>query len=160
MIEQASSSVRCLLLPLHRGVLVVPANLVKEVHYEQVPVEEQANAPAWLLGQIRQTSGESVPLICFDTLTGRMPPAVSGRGHTVILRSLRSQPDVPLYALRVTRVPRVELLDSAQLQVAEDAQSSSFIACHVMLDGIPAVVPELDEIAHLLDTTVGQQAPA
>lgn len=152
----ASTAIRSLILPLERGVLVVPASAVEEVLFAEPLDLPPPAAPDWLMGEV-QLRQQPVPLISFETLAGGPAVATPASVHAVVLKNLDADAEPSLYALRLARAPRVEELDSSTLQLADDGQSDNpFVACRVVIDGEEGAVPVLDLIVQSLqDFLVG-----
>lgn len=147
-----SAAIRSLILPLSTGMLVVPASAVEEVLFAEPLDLPSPAAPDWLIGEV-QLRQQSIPLVSFEALTGMSVADAPATVHAVVLRSLGTDSDPSLYAVRLARAPRVEELDTGTLQLADDGQSeNAYIACRVIVDGEEGAVPALDALEQLLQT--------
>jgi len=146
----ASTAIRSLLLPMRKGVLVVPASVVEEVLFAEPLDLPPPAAPEWLLGEV-QLRQQAVPLLSFETLTGDAAEATPATVHAVVIKNLDADSDPAFYAIRVASTPRVETLDTGTLQLAGDGQSDNpFIACRVIVEGEEGTLPDLDALVAVL----------
>lgn len=146
----AEASVRSLILPLDRGVLVVPASAVHEVLFAEPLDLPPPAAPEWLMGEV-QVQSQAVPVVSFETMAGGAARPTPASVHAVVLKNLSGDAEPSLYALRLARAPRVEELDTGTLQLADSGESDDpFIVCRVVVDGEEGGVPALDLIVSTL----------
>jgi chemosensory pili system protein ChpC len=97
--------VRCLLIPISGGQLLLPNSVVAEVFPYNEPERVAENQPNWLLGLI-DWRNQRIPLLSIEEALS-LPVATSAKKYrTVILYGLESTAVMPYYALRTAEVPR------------------------------------------------------
>lgn len=100
------ATVRCLLIPINGGQLLVPSAVVAEVSpYNQAePVAK--NQPNWLLGIINWRS-QRVPLLSIEEVL-LLPSMAEAepKYRTIILHGLEFSSTMPFYAFQAIDVPR------------------------------------------------------
>ena len=111
-----TAAVRCLLIPINGGQLLLPCAVVAEVSPYKEPSTTAENQPNWLLGIINWRN-QTVPLLSIEealSLSVMTPSAPKYR--TVILYGLESSQMMPFYAFRAIDMPRT-------LNITEDSLS-------------------------------------
>jgi len=97
------ATVRCLLVPLGAGQILIPSAVVAEVCPYSEP--ESDNQPNWMLGIINWRH-QRVPLLSIEEALS-LPVASSVKKYsTVILYGLESTQTMPFYAFLSSEVPR------------------------------------------------------
>ena len=143
-------AIRSLVLPLSDSMLVVPASAVEEVLFAEAVDTPPPGCPVWLIGEV-QMRQHTVPLVCFEALVGEALPEIAKTEHAVVLKNLDADGEPTFYAIRLQRAPRVEELDTATLQLADDGASDNpFVACRVIVDGQEGGLPALDQLVNAL----------
>jgi len=142
-----------------RGVLIqaggervlLPNATVAEM-MSRVPVEQVADAPRWLVGQIAW-HGWQVPLLSFARLSGLGDEGVGGHNKVVVLKALSGNAQRPYYALltqnfpQLIAVPRDGLLADASEETLPD-----IVHMRVLLGEQSALLPNLDALEAALDS--------
>ncbi len=145
-----TGAIKSLLLPLERGMLVVPTSAVEEVLYAEPLDLPSPAAPEWLLGEV-QLRQVPVPVVSFEALSGESVGPAPDKVHAVVLKNLEAGAEPALYALCLSRAPRVEDLDTGTLQLAAGESSDNpFIACNVVVEDEIGGLPALDLIVDKL----------
>ena len=81
-----------------------------------------------------------------------MIPAVQPGANVVVMHSIRQDKSQRYYGIYIDDVPTFEFVDAATLTLAPDQSSNpDFVASKVFVNGIEGYIPELDEIARLLN---------
>jgi len=143
--------IRCLMLPLHGGSLVVPNAVVAEVLHNQWLDEPHDSAPGWLSGSLQWQDNDELPVISFETLCDQAMGEQDRDTAVVVLHCLGEDPRLRHYGIRIADVPSFEFVDNTNL-VAADNQSGNcdFVASRVFVKGLQASVPDLEELEALL----------
>lgn len=143
-------SVRCLLLPLHKMMLLVPNTVVAEV-MEFKGVESAANMPQWLSGML-SWRGRSVPVISFERLLGLDSATRSEGRRYVICNTLHGSHRVPFFALEVMGIPHLAMVKNEQLAQDEaNVQSEPTILANLRLNEESVIVPNIDVMERMLE---------
>lgn len=146
------NQIRCLILPLESGALVVPNASVAEVMQNQPLNVAPESAPGWLCGTLQWQEMADLPVVSFEALCGEHgEQQVEGESNVVVLHGISGKPHTANYAIRIQDVPSFEFLDSANLVAADDQSGNcDFIASRVFVKGVQAFIPNLDEIESAL----------
>ncbi|MEM7207968.1 MAG: chemotaxis protein CheW [Pseudomonadota bacterium] len=146
------SRVKCLILPLKKGVLLVPNAVVAEVLNNETLQDSPATAPAWQVGQISWRDQTALPILSFEGVCGEQIPSVEVGANVVVMHSIKPEQKTRYYGLHITDVPTFEFVDAATLTLAPDQDTNpDFVASRVFVNGIEGFIPDLDELARLLD---------
>ncbi|MDM8562235.1 hypothetical protein QUF54_02660, partial [Candidatus Marithioploca araucensis] len=108
--SNTQSAIRCLLIPTHAGLLLLPSTVVAEVTFYHEPEPVLNNQHKWLSGIISWRE-QRVPFLFIEEALSLSPYASSKKNHldaskTVILYGLESTQTMPFYAFMATDVPR------------------------------------------------------
>lgn len=147
---QGVSSVRSLLIPLNKTLMVLPNTAVAEVAAWQTPniIDTISN---WLLGMVFWR-GRSIPLLALEPLIGGQTASGGAHARTIICNTLNGNPQLPFIAIVAQGIPRLQELTAERMeQIIEDAPSASRQpASRLLLDGQPALIPDLDQLESML----------
>ena len=80
--------VKCLILPLQRGVLLVPNAVVAEVLNNQKLELAPASAPVWQVGQVLWRDNPALPIISFEGICGERIPDVQPNANVVVMHTI------------------------------------------------------------------------
>lgn len=145
------SQIRCLLLQLLRGVLLVPNAVVVEVLNNQLLDPAPASAPSWQVGQIEWREESELKIISFEGICGMSIPEVRSGANIVVMHSFGEVQNSRYYGIYVDEVPTFELVDETALTMAPDqSDNADCVASHVFVNGIEGYIPDLNKIASLL----------
>ena len=152
----ATQDIRAVLIQTEASRLLLPNATISEVLSYAEP-EPMADAPDWLLGQIRWR-GWRLPLLAFAQFTGQ---GVEQRGlgsKVVVLKTLGGEASLPFFALltkgfpRLVSVSRDALADAAGEAEAEAVQG---VRAYVRLNDEVVAIPDIDGIERaILQATV------
>ncbi|GEM_PF-2600737 len=150
--SNGAAPIRCLVLPLHSGALVVPNAMVAEVLHNQLLDAPRDNAPDWLSGNLQWQDNDELPVVSFETLCDQAAGEYDDRDTTVVVvHSLGDNPRLRHYGIRIADVPSFEFVDNTNLVAADDQSANNdFVASRVFIKGVQAVVPDLEELEALL----------
>ena len=148
--------IRGVLISVSQGRLLLPNASVAEVITFSDP-EPVANAPAWMLGQIRWR-GWRLPLLSFSRFAGWSKEEGQIGAKVVVLKALGGNPKLPYFAVLSQGFPR--LVTVAQSALSETARENLPAGIHsmVMLNDDAAAVPDLVGLERLIDEALSQAA--
>lgn len=146
---QAASVIASQVMPLNDEQLILPNTAIAEIiGYSQpdaIPASVK-NAPDWLLGMLAWR-GLSVPVIAFERMAGGKYEAPGPRARLAVLNAVGGVQGVPFIALPTRSIPQLMQIDQSAISVVEDAgETNPVVACHVVLAGNAAIIPDMDEI--------------
>lgn len=145
------SQIRCLLLQLSRGVLLIPKAVVVEVLSNQHLDPAPAGAPSWLVGQIEWREESELKIVSFEGICEMSAAELRPAANIVVMHSLGEAQNSRNYGIYAHEVPTFELIDEKVLTLAPDQSGKSeYVASHVLVNGTEGYIPDLDKIASLL----------
>lgn len=142
----ANQDIRAVLIQTEASRLLLPNATISEVLSYAEP-EPMADAPDWLLGQIRWR-GWRLPLVAFAQLTGQGIEHGGLGSKVVVLKSLGGEASLPFFALLTRGFPRLVSVSRDAL-VAGDAGESGLatgVRAHVQLNDETVLIPDIDGI--------------
>jgi chemosensory pili system protein ChpC len=159
---QAASIIASQIVPLNEEHMVLPNTAIAEIisfsQLDAVPASVK-NSPDWLLGMLAWR-GLSVPVIAFEKMTGGKYEAPGPRARLAVLNVVTGVPGVPFIAVPTQTIPQLMQIDQSAISVVEDAgETSPAVACHVVVAGKTAIIPDLDEVERQVAEVFGV-APA
>ena len=110
-----NKTVRCLLIPIGGGQVLLPNAVVAEVCSCDEPEPVAENQPNWLLGLINWRD-QNIPLLSIEEALS-LPPAetIIKKYRTVVVYGLETTQSMPFYAFRAVEVPRSLTVKEAEL---------------------------------------------
>lgn len=151
---QAARQVASQVLFLHGEQLILPntavAEIIPYIKPEALSDMVRKNAPEWLLGMI-SWRGILVPLISIETIFGSDYEQQGKRSSIAIINAVGSATGVPYFAIVTQGIPRLLQVSATTLNVIDETgDDNKAIACHVVIEGDVAIIPDMDEIENLL----------
>ena len=149
--------IRGVLITVNQGRLLLPNASVAEVITFSDP-EPVANAPDWMLGQIRWR-GWRLPLLSFSRFAGWSNEEGQVGAKVVVLKALGGNPKLPYFAMLSQGFPR--LVTVAHSALAESHSIKELpIGIHSMvtLNDDAAAVPNLMSLELLIEKALSQAA--
>ena len=149
--------IRGVLITVNQGRLLLPNASVAEVITFSDP-EPVANAPDWMLGQIRWR-GWRLPLLSFSRFAGWSNEEGQVGAKVVVLKALGGNPKLPYFAMLSQGFPR--LVTVAHSALAESHSIKELpIGIHSMvtLNDDAAAVPDLMSLELLIERALSQAA--
>lgn len=130
------------LIPLKGMQIVLPNTAIAEI-ISQVKPEKLDDSPDWLLGMVAWR-GYKIPLISFESLTGKAACKLNKNCRIVILNGMNGDKDLPFYAMVAQGIPRLMLLNADNIvdDVTEDAEKSPYTLRCVLVREKPATIPD------------------
>lgn len=143
--SEAPDEVRCMLIPLHEGRLLLPNAAVAEVIGYRDP-ESIEQAEPWLRGEVSWHQ-RSIPVVDFERLRGASGRPGSVRQRIVVCYATDPEASRPLVGLVSQGIPR---LLRVSREAVEDAskplKSGSTVRMHLVVDGEKLTVPDINQI--------------
>ncbi len=147
-----SSNLRCLLISVQSGQLVLPNNLVAEVLPFATPLQIEG-APHWVVGAMLWRN-LTTPLVSLGRLIFRVTPEADLNSRIIILNTLGADSRLPHYGILGTSAPRPLNLRRQDIQPDPEIPASEINRPGVLnwarYQEQPAVVPDLDAIEAVL----------
>ena len=139
----ATQDIRAVLIQTETSRLLLPNATISEVLSYAEP-EPMADAPDWLLGQIRWR-GWRLPLVAFAQLTGQGIEHGGLGSKVVVLKSLGGEAALPFFALLTKGFPRLVSVSRDAL-VAGEAATVQGVRAYVQLNDETVAIPDIDGI--------------
>ena len=155
----AQRDIRGVLITVNQGRLLLPNASVAEVitFSDQEPV---ANAPRWMLGQIRWR-GWRLPLLSFSRFAAWSDEEGQIGAKVVVLKALGGNPKLPYFAVLSQGFPRlVTVAQSALTQSHGIRELPIGIHSMVSLNDDAAAVPDLMSLELLIEQALAQAVAA
>ena len=151
---QVARHVASQVLSLNGERLIIPNTVVAEiipyVAADSLSENLKKAAPGWLLGMIAWR-GISVPLMSMETILGGQYVEPDNRSSIAIINASGNIAGVPFFAIVTQGIPRLLQVASDSLALIEESgDSSKAAACHVVLEGDVAVIPDMDAVEDML----------
>ncbi|WP_260294296.1 chemotaxis protein CheW [Sedimenticola hydrogenitrophicus] len=149
-LSQDSTEIRGVLLPLQEGELLLPNAAVCEVVSYQAPDAVSARAPAWLLGAFAWRN-HALPLIAFERLLGQESGEIGHRARVAIVNTLNGNDRLPYIGILLRAAPHlVRVTESSIVPFAGDEPPPGMVADRVIINGVDALIPDLDALESAL----------
>jgi chemosensory pili system protein ChpC len=147
-----SSNLRCLLISVQSGQLVLPNNLVAEVLPFATPLQIEG-APQWVVGAMLWRN-LTTPLVSLGRLIFRVTPEADLNSRIIVLNTLGADSRLPHYGILGTSAPRPLNLRRQDIQPDPEIPASEInrpgVLSWARYQEQPAVVPDLDAIEAVL----------
>ena len=140
--SQASADIRCMLIPMHMGRLLLPNAAVAEIigYRDPEPVEGAADGD---LGRVRWRQRE-LPVIDFERLLGGDEQAPGIRQRIAVCYGPDPQGRWPLLGLLAQGIPRLLRLNQDAIEEATGGpHDQSAVRLRLSVAGEPLTVPDL-----------------
>ena len=147
--NEAASEVRCMLIPLRQGRLLLPNSTVAEVmgYRDPDPVD---GAPDWVRGKVGWRQRD-ILVVDFERLLGRRDSAASVRQRIAVCYSLDPEASWPVLGLLSQGIPRLLRVDEEAIADAgAPVQDRDPVRMRVIVDGEELLVPDLDKLRQRL----------
>lgn len=141
--NQASEEIRCMLLPLREGRLLVPNAVVAEIIGYRTPDRLEHKA-TWLQGQVNWQQ-RSVLVIDFERMIGRPNVGAGVRQRIAVCYALNTEGGWPLLGLVAQGIPRLLRVKREVITSARSAPSGeSPVRMTLWVSGEELMVPDID----------------
>lgn len=151
---QVARHVASQVLSLNDERIILPntavAEIIPYVVADSLSENLKKDAPVWLLGMIAWR-GISVPLLSMETMLGSQYEEPDKRSSIAIINALENTAGVPFFAIVTQGIPKLLQVSSDTLDLIEESgDSNKAAACHVVLEGDVAVIPNMDAVETML----------
>lgn len=147
---------RCLLINVQNGQVLLPSSLVVEVLPFATPLHLES-APPWVVGAMLWHN-LTTPLISLGRLVFDVAPSADLNSRVIIINTLGSDPHLPHFGILGTAAPRPINLERHEIQaVAEPAaaeQQRLGVLSWGHYEDQPVLIPDLDAIEAVLQPLV------
>ena len=141
--------VRSLLVPVQGRNLLLPSTVVAEVVSYAEP-EPAGNDEQWFLGMVRWRD-QKVPAVSFEAADGGTAATPGARARFAVLKALNNRPGMPYFAVMTQQIPRLLSVYRDTIEVLEgEGAHGKAVRESVLVNGEPAVIPDLDYLEGLL----------
>ena len=151
---EASSNLRCLLIAVQGGQVILPNSLVVEVLPFATPLQIEA-APHWVVGAMLWRN-LTTPLISLGRLIFRVAPEADLNSRIIFINALGSDTRLPHFGILSTSVPRP--LDLHRHEITLDPAVTDLnrpgVLSWARYQDQPVVIPDLDVIEAVLQPLV------
>lgn len=155
---EASSNLRCLLIAVQGGQLILPSSLVVEVLPFATPLRIEA-APHWVVGAILWRN-LTTPLVSLGRLIFRVAPDSDLNSRIIILNTLGSDSQLLHFGLLGTSAPQPVNLQHSEINLDPDVVEIDLpmpgILSRARYQDQPVIIPDLDAIEAVLRPLVRQ----
>ena len=137
--------IRCMLIPLHEGRLLLPNAAVAEVigYRDPEPTDQEAH---WLQGMVAWRQRQ-IPVIDFEALLGRPDVGAGIRQRIAVCYALQPDTDFPMLGLVAQGIPRLLRVSRASIESAEASPGDdSPVHMTLSIGDEKLLVPDLDYI--------------
>lgn len=141
--SQAAGEIRCMLIPLRAGRLLLPNAGVAEIIGYRDP-DPFGPDLSWLQGKVNWHQRD-ILVVDFERMLGRPESAAGIRQRIAVCYALDSDGEWPLIGLLAQGIPRLLRVSRELIDVAESpAVDESPIRMKVSIGGEELLVPDLD----------------
>lgn len=141
--SDTQTEIRCMLIPLHEGRLLLPNAAVAEVigYREPDPV---ANAADWLQGKVSWRQ-RNIPVVDFERMLGRPDLGAGIRQRIAVCYALNPDAERPLLGIVAQGIPRLLRVSRQAIESADAGLSGeSPVRMTLSVAGESLLVPDLD----------------
>lgn len=145
-------TVRSLFIPTVNCNLLIPNAAIAEITHsvDPHPLKGRKKTPSWLLGTFDWRE-IIVPIFSYEALSGGDIPPPTFNTRVAILKAHNNIDKMPYMALMAQRIPRlVTVYDESIEPLGEGEKVKKTEIAHVLANGEPAVIPNLEEIERML----------
>ena len=150
MAQAVSDRIKCLLLPMQNGTLLLPNSVVAEIVPAQRHQRPRQMGVDWLIGVI-EWRGMKLPLISMESLFEPGEREFPTKTSFVVMHRLNQSPEFEYYAVCIDGIPHFQFIGTELPEVGTAANHNRFVAHFVSIDGGSALIPDLDAVEQELD---------
>lgn len=143
--SERHDEVRCMLIPLHDGRLLLPNAAVAEVIGYREP-DRFPGAEGWLQGLVNWHQ-RVLPVVDFERLVGRPERPGGIRQRIVVCYGGDAEREMPLLGIVAQGIPRLlQVSSDAVTEASRPLDGNSPIRLRVTIGGEELLVPDLDQV--------------
>ena len=141
--NDAETSVRCMLLPLNSLNLLVPNSAVAEIIGYSTP-RELANTSDWFPGVVLWR-GVYIPVVSVEAMCDLATAQSGPRARIAIIYNPEKDSNIPYLGIHIQDIPRAYLADETTISSGSDGLSE-YLITRVDNEDLDRVIPDLDKI--------------
>lgn len=152
---EASSNLRCLLIAVQGGQVILPNSLIVEVLPFATPLHIEG-APQWVAGAMLWRN-LTTPLVSLGRLIFQVAPEADLNSRIIFVNALGSDSQLPHFGILGTSVPRPLDLQRQEISLDPDAATESNrpgVLSWARYQDQPVIIPDLDAIEAVLQPLV------
>ncbi|HKJ53746.1 MAG TPA: chemotaxis protein CheW [Gammaproteobacteria bacterium] len=149
-----STSVRCMLLPLKSLNLLLPNSAVAEIIGYSTP-RELADTSDWFAGVVLWR-GVYIPVVAVEQMCGLDTAEVRPRARIAIIYNPEKDPELPYLGIHIQDIPRAYLAEADSMISGGDDNLGEFLITRVDDEELRRVIPDLDKIIATLKLEYNQ----
>lgn len=139
----AEADIRCMLIPVRQGRLLLPSSAVAEVIGYRTP-DAHEKQPDWMQGTVNWHQRD-IPVIDFERLIGRAEIGAGIRQRITVCYSIGGASEWPLMGILAQGIPRLLHVNEAAIQVASgESAGAKPIRMTLSVAGENLIVPDLE----------------
>ena len=139
-----STSVRCMLLPLTSLNLLIPNSAVAEIIGYSTPRRLQ-NCSDWFPGVVLWR-GVYVPVVAVEQMCNIDTARVGPRARIAIIYNPEKDEEIPYLGIHMQDIPRAYLAEGDSMESGNDDDISPYLLSRVDDDELARAIPNLDKI--------------
>ena len=139
-----TTSVRCMLLPLTSLNLLVPNSAVAEIISYSVP-RALADCSDWFAGVVLWR-GVYVPVVAIEQMCDIASASAGPRARIAIVYNPQKDPDLPYLGIHMQDIPRAYLADPDSTESGSSDGLGDYLLTRVDDEQLARVIPDLDKI--------------
>lgn len=139
-----TTSVRCMLLPLTSLNLLVPNSAVAEIVGYSQP-RALAECSDWFTGVVLWR-GVHVPVVAIEQMCGIAGAGTGPRARIAIIYNPERDPELPYLGIHMQDIPRAYLADPDTTESGSSDGLSDYLLTRVDDEELQRVIPDLDKI--------------
>ena len=145
--DTTASEIRCVLLPIYSGQLLLPSASITEVVGFQTPTPLKGTShPDWLMGTFKWRQRQ-IPLVSFDAMVSLPSTEIGHRARVAICNALWGEGKISHIAFMLSAIPRlVRITEEAIKSVGEQGDVGPMVLRQVRINGEEAWIPNLDAL--------------
>ncbi|MGD2171233.1 MAG: chemotaxis protein CheW [Gammaproteobacteria bacterium] len=149
-----STSVRCMLLPLKSLNLLLPNSAVAEIIGYSAP-RELTGTSDWFAGVVLWR-GVYIPVVAVEQMCGVDTAEVRPRARIAIIYNPEKDPELPYLGIHIQDIPRAYLAEADSMISGGDEGLGEFLITRVDDEELARVIPDLDKIIATLKQEYNQ----
>lgn len=139
-----STSVRCMLLPLTSINLLIPNSAVAEIIGYSTP-RQLADTSDWFAGVVLWR-GVYIPVVAVEQMCNLDIARIGPRGRIAIIYNPEKDPELPYLGIHMQDIPRAYLAEADSIESGGDEGLSEYLLTRVDDEQLARVIPDLDKI--------------
>lgn len=139
-----TTSVRCMLLPLTSLNLLIPNSAVAEIIGYSTP-RQLKDTSDWFPGLVLWR-GVYVPVVAVEQMCHVDTPGVGPRARIAIIYNPEKDPDLPYLGIHMQDIPRAYLAEADSMVSGGEEGLSQYLVTRVDDEQLVRVIPDIDKI--------------